>query len=70
MKKRYFLGAALALVLGACSNNTKGTHTGESGPNMTNVENVNGNIPDTSSGAVLNKAPSQDSSHAIRDSAH
>lgn len=65
MKKRFLLPAAALLFLAACSNHTKGTHTGESGPNVTNMENVNGNVPDTSTGSTLNKKPGIDSTHVL-----
>jgi len=67
MKKSYIAPALALVFLAACSNSTPGTHTGESGPNMTNVENVNGNVPDTSKGAVLNSKPSSDSTQ-VKDS--
>ncbi len=70
MKKKFLLPVAAVAVsfLASCSNNTKGTHTGESGPNVTNMENVNGNVPDTSTGSTLNKKPGLDSTH-VRDTA-
>ena len=52
------------LIFAACSNNTHTSTNGESGPNRTHVENVNGNMPDTTGGSVLNGSPVQDSSKA------
>ncbi|HEU4472131.1 MAG TPA: hypothetical protein VFR58_13660 [Flavisolibacter sp.] len=49
----------LLLLLTACGNDKS---EGNSGPGMTNIQNVNGNMPDTSSSINLDNGPAQDSS--------
>jgi hypothetical protein len=49
----------------ACNNETKSP--GGEAPNTTNVENVDGSIPDTSNSATLNRPMEKDSSK-VRDS--
>lgn len=44
----------------ACSDNKSNTNSGDSGPNTTNVQNVNGNQPDTSTGITLDNKQSTD----------
>ena len=63
MKK--FLVVVLACsVFAAC--NDKPEATPESAPNLTNVQNVNGNQPDTTSGIQLDSRQTSDTSK-IRD---
>ena len=57
---------SLALVLFISCNNSSGTNE-EPTPTPTNVQNVNGNIPDTSSGSNLNGTMPVDSSK-LKDS--
>jgi hypothetical protein len=52
------IGTLLCGVLFACDNEPKTT---ESSPNLTNVQNVNGNLPDTSSGISLENKQAVDS---------
>jgi hypothetical protein len=56
--KKPWMGIAIVMVLVSCSNEPKNT---ESSPNLTNVQNVNGNMPDTSSSVVLENKRSVDS---------
>ena len=51
-----------SLVFVACSNDATTTTT-DSGPNTTNVQNVNGNQPDTSSGITLDSRSHTDTIH-------
>jgi hypothetical protein len=61
--KRFFSGLLCAAFLFACNNDKAGTNTnsGESGPSTTNVQNVNGNRPDTLNGITLDTRSSTDS---------
>ena len=62
--KKLFLGLLFAAFISACGNNkadTTNTNSGESGPSTTNVQNVNGNRPDTLNGIVLDNRQSTDS---------
>jgi hypothetical protein len=52
--KKILFGCLCAVALAACGNNKSNTNSGESGPGTTNVQNVNGNQPDTSTGIRLN----------------
>ena len=52
MKKKW-IGFVILVVLFACNNNNDKTKDVESAPNLTNVENVNGNVPDTNNSIVL-----------------
>lgn len=54
----------LALFIMACNSND--TEEGGTAPLPTNIDNVNGNIPDTTSGTTLNTPMEIDSLH--RDS--
>lgn len=56
--KKPWMGIALIIVIVSCSDEPKNT---ESSPNLTNVQNVNGNMPDTSSSIVLDNKRSVDS---------
>lgn len=49
---KWFCFLSLALTCLACNNDN--TDEGSTAPIPTNVENVNGNIPDTTSGTILN----------------
>ncbi|HVF80507.1 MAG TPA: hypothetical protein VM884_01160 [Flavisolibacter sp.] len=62
MKK--LLGLTIISVLFAACNDK--TATPESAPNSTNVQNVNGNQPDTTTGITLDSRQSSDTSK-IRD---
>lgn len=59
MKKTFFVMASAAC-FAACGNDKPNTNAGESGPNTTNVQNVNGNQPDTSTGITLDNKQSTD----------
>jgi PBP1b-binding outer membrane lipoprotein LpoB len=65
--------ALLTLILfflASCGNNTATTTTTQDSaatPNPTNVQNVNGNMPDTSGSMTLNNDLPKDSSH-VKDS--
>lgn len=48
----------IMVTLFACNNEPETT---ESSPNLTNVQNVNGNIPDTSSSITLDNKQAEDS---------
>jgi hypothetical protein len=66
MKKLFFF----VFVTGFLSCNNSGTSTGSkdsTGTNQTNVENVNGNMPDSNSGMTLNRSMPTDSS-GLKDS--
>lgn len=52
--KRFFFAAFALVFFFACGNNKSNTNSGDSGPGTTNVQNVNGNQPDTTSGITLN----------------
>lgn len=56
---------AFASLVFACNEKPK-TSTGDT-PGVTNVENVNGSVPDTTNGTTLNHTPPQDSSK-LKDS--
>ena len=58
--KKTLLILLTTTVFFACANDKTGTNTGESGPSTTNVQNVNGNQPDTSSGITLDSKQSAD----------
>ena len=64
MKKKFF-GLLCVVFLFACNNDkantNSNTNSGESGPSTTNVQNVNGNRPDTLNGIVLDNRQSADS---------
>lgn len=53
----------LLAILLSCSNGDKSSTT-ESAPNTPNIQNVNGDVPDTSSSVTLNHTMAQDSSYA------
>ena len=71
MKKFFSLAITLSFIV-ACNNssNTSSAPSSDSSAtnNTTNVENVNGNVPDSSSGIQLNKPLPVDSSK-VKDSA-
>jgi hypothetical protein len=71
MKKLFTLMVISSLVL-ACNSNSSSTPSGDSttGTNATGVENVNGNVPDTTSGMQLNKSLPIDSSRVKDSSRH
>ncbi len=56
--KKHWIGAVCFIILLSCSNEPKTT---ESSPNLTNVQNVNGNMPDTSSSISLDNKKTEDS---------
>ena len=56
--KKQWIGLILVIALGACNNEPETT---ESSPNLTNVQNVNGNMPDTSSSISLDSKNTEDS---------
>jgi hypothetical protein len=64
--KKFMAFSALVCMLAACNNSSTTT---EEPANPTNVQNVNGNIPDTSGGSVLNTPQPIDSSR-LKDSLH
>lgn len=59
MKKFVFGFLSLAFLL-SCGSGKSNTNSGDSGPSTTNVQNVNGNQPDTSSGITLDSKQSTD----------
>jgi len=67
--KRLFLLALLTHFLMACNSSSSTGSSGDtaSTPATTNVQNVNGNVPDTTSGMTLNKSLPVDSSR-VKDS--
>ena len=70
MKKLFSLIMITNFILVACNNSSNTSPTSaDSGtaPNSTNVENVNGNVPDTTSGMTLNQSLPVDSSN-LKDS--
>lgn len=69
MKRLVVLFSIAGFIL-ACNNSADSSTTStDSGtaPNSTNVENVNGNVPDTNSGMTLNRSLPVDSSN-LKDS--
>ncbi|HYH14450.1 MAG TPA: hypothetical protein VD794_04480 [Flavisolibacter sp.] len=56
--KKSLVGIAIIMVFLSCSNEPTTT---ESSPNLTNVQNVNGNMPDTSSSIALDNKKTEDS---------
>jgi hypothetical protein len=56
--KKYWLALFTVITLFACNNEPETT---ESSPNLTNVQNVNGNMPDTSSSITLDNKQATDS---------
>jgi hypothetical protein len=55
-------------LISSCNNNSKTSRSGDSSrAEPTNVQNVNGNVPDTTSGITLNKPLPVDSSR-VKDS--
>lgn len=70
MKKLFLLVMITNLILLACNNSSDTSTTSidsSTAPNSTNVENVNGNVPDTTSGMTLNQSLPVDSSN-LKDS--
>jgi hypothetical protein len=69
MKKLFSLLFVSSCIV-ACNNSSSTSNTSDdsSGTNPTNIENVNGNVPDTNSGMTLNQSLPVDSS-ALKDSA-
>ena len=66
--KCFTLLALIAGLFAACNNSSKTSTSGDSSTSTpTNVENVNGNVPDTTSGMTLNKPLPVDSSR-LKDS--
>ena len=57
---KFLIGVLITGILMSCKNKTTTTTT-ESSPNLTNVQNVNGNIPDTSSSISLDNRQTVDS---------
>jgi uncharacterized lipoprotein YajG len=55
--KNIFLVAAVCFSFTACKDKTT---TPESSPNFTNVQNVNGNQPDTTTGITLDSRKTRD----------
>jgi hypothetical protein len=51
--KKILLCLSLPLVLAACNEDASNKEAVESSPNTTNVQNVNGNMPDTTTGISL-----------------
>ncbi|HEY0068203.1 MAG TPA: hypothetical protein VGB46_12590 [Flavisolibacter sp.] len=51
--KKILLCVFLSLALAACNNDTSNKEAVEPAPNTTNVQNVNGNMPDTTTGISL-----------------
>lgn len=65
-----WIGLAITVVLFACNEND-GTKDVEAAPNLTNVENVNGNIPDTNNSIILdNRQTTNPDSLSITDSSN
>jgi hypothetical protein len=56
------------MILLSCSNKSKTSPTNEGAPNTPNVENVNGNMPDTSSSVNLANPPKTQDSSRLKDS--
>jgi hypothetical protein len=56
---KLLIGVLLTGILLSCNNNDP--KTTESSPNLTNVQNVNGNIPDTTSSISLENRQTVDS---------
>ncbi len=71
MKKLFFCFSTAAM-LAACNNNgTSKTNTDTgSAPNLTNVQNVNGNQPDTANGIKLDNSQSGDTTKKTDTSHH
>lgn len=71
MMKTLFLLLIIFNLLPACNNSSNTTTTSvdstTAAPNTTNVENVDGNVPDTTSGMTLNQSLPVDSS-GVKDS--
>jgi hypothetical protein len=55
--KKLLIVSMMAMLMTACGNGKSNT---DSAPNTTNVENVNGNIPDTTNSVSLESRTSQD----------
>lgn len=68
MRSLLFLLVAASFIF-ACNNssNTSTTPDSSTAPTTTNVENVNGNVPDSNSGMTLNQSLPVDSSK-VKDS--
>jgi hypothetical protein len=66
MKKFFPLAISVIFII-ACNNSSNTSSAPSSDSGTTNVENVNGNIPDSSSGIQLNKPLPVDSSR-VKDS--
>jgi hypothetical protein len=64
--KKLWIGIVTVLAITSCNDGTENT---ESSPNLTNVQNVNGNMPDTSSSISLDNKQTDDSL-TIKDSAN
>ncbi|WP_148661104.1 hypothetical protein [Flavisolibacter tropicus] len=58
---KYLIGVLMTGILLSCKNKNTTTTTTESSPNLTNVENVNGNIPDTTNSISLENRQTVDS---------
>jgi hypothetical protein len=56
------------MMLLSCSNSNKTSPTNEGAPNTPNVENVNGNMPDTSSSVNLGNPSTAQDSTGLKDS--
>lgn len=70
MMKTLFFLLIIFNLLPACNNSSNTTTTSidsTTAPNTTNIENVNGNVPDTTSGMTLNQPLPVDSSK-VKDS--
>lgn len=68
MKKLLF-GILATAFLVACNGGKTNTNSGDSGPNTTNVQNVNGNQPDTTTGITLDTKQSS-SDTTTKDTMH
>jgi len=68
MKKLSFLFALSSFILACNNSGTSTTSADSTSTNPTNIENVNGNIPDSTSGMTLNQSLPIDSSR-LKDSA-
>jgi hypothetical protein len=69
MKKLFFIFVIAQFIL-ACNNSSESSTTSTdstTAPSPTNVDNVNGNVPDTTSGMTLNRSLPVDSSN-LKDS--
>ena len=64
--KNFFFYLLFLMIWGACGNKTEPSTTEET-PKPANVENVNGNIPDTTNSVTLNNPMPVDSSK-LKDS--